>query len=205
MRSCARDDNRRFTMPPHASLHVQPTTVAAGRLAVVVDSPECLSALGVSGSHGRVTHSGAAVTPAGDGCPTLVERPAFGGRIQCPAGWPRTGAPVPHSSGSTAGNLRRGKRGNRTLNSAIHRIAITQIRDDTPGRAYFNKRVDKGDSPAKARRALKRRLCRVVFRGLTDDFPDALNAGDCGPVTWSRTVATITAELEPHDAGCAAS
>jgi transposase len=79
-------------------------------------------------------------------------------------------APVPHWSGSTTGNLRRGKRGNRTLNSAIHRIAITQIRDDTPGRAYFNKRVDDGDTPPKARRALKRRLCRVVFRGLTDDF-----------------------------------
>lgn len=79
-------------------------------------------------------------------------------------------APVPHWSGSTTGNLRRGKRGNRNLNSAIHRIAITQIRDDTPGRAYFKKRVDDGDSPAKARRALKRRLCRVVFRGLTEDF-----------------------------------
>jgi transposase len=79
-------------------------------------------------------------------------------------------APVPNWSGSTTGNLRRGKQGNRILNAAIHRIAITQIRDDTPGRAYFKKRVDEGDSPAKARRALKRRLCRVVFRGLADDF-----------------------------------
>jgi hypothetical protein len=35
---------------------------------------------------------------------------------------------------------------------------------------YFKKRVDEGDSPAKVRRALKRRLCRVVFRGLVDDF-----------------------------------
>lgn len=79
-------------------------------------------------------------------------------------------APVPHWSGSTAGRMRRAKSGNRSLNSAIHRIAVTQIRIGGLGRAYFDKRVEAGDTPARARRALKRRLSRVVFNGLNEDF-----------------------------------
>jgi transposase len=79
-------------------------------------------------------------------------------------------APMPYSSGTTTGRVRRSKTGNRSLNVAIHRIAITQIRFDGPGRTYYQKRIDSGDQPAKARRALKRRLCRVVFRALVADF-----------------------------------
>jgi transposase len=37
-------------------------------------------------------------------------------------------APVPHWSGRTAGRMRRPKYGNRQLNSAVHRIAVTQLR-----------------------------------------------------------------------------
>ena len=55
-------------------------------------------------------------------------------------------APVPQWSGSTAGRMRRPKYGNRQLNSAIHRIAVTQLRLDGPGRVYYQKRLDAKDT-----------------------------------------------------------
>ena len=71
-------------------------------------------------------------------------------------------APIPASSGrSTRHRLARG--GNRQLNAALHRIAVTQVRLDGPGRAYFQHRISKGNSKMGALRALKRRLARVVF------------------------------------------
>jgi transposase len=78
-------------------------------------------------------------------------------------------APIPAWSGSTAGRLRRPKSGNRQLNSAMHRIAVTQLRMDCPGRAYHQKRIETGDTPAAARRCLKRRICRTVFGRLQAD------------------------------------
>jgi transposase len=79
-------------------------------------------------------------------------------------------APLPHWSGSTAGNMRRPKYGNRQLNSAIHRIAITQLRLDGPGRAYYQKRRGEEDTGAMAVRALKRRICRRVYGHLREDY-----------------------------------
>ena len=78
-------------------------------------------------------------------------------------------APIPQWSGSTAGRMRRPKYGNRQLNSAVHRIAVTQLRLDGPGRAYYQKRLDAGDTRAMALRALKRRLVRVVYGHLRED------------------------------------
>ncbi|HYZ67801.1 MAG TPA: IS110 family transposase [Mycobacterium sp.] len=79
-------------------------------------------------------------------------------------------APLPHWSGSTAGTMRRPKYGNRQLNSAIHRIAITQLRLNGQGRAYYQKRLDDDDTPAMAVRALKRRICRAVYGRLRADY-----------------------------------
>jgi transposase len=71
-------------------------------------------------------------------------------------------APIPASSGKTTKHrLARG--GNRQLNAALHRIALTQARLDCPGRVYYQRRRANGDSPKQALRALKRRLTRVVF------------------------------------------
>jgi len=53
--------------------------------------------------------------------------------------------------------------GNRQLNAAIQRIAVTQVRMDGPGRAYYRKRRQAGDSSPAALRNLKRRVTRVVF------------------------------------------
>jgi transposase len=71
-------------------------------------------------------------------------------------------APIPASSGKTTRHrLARG--GNRQLNAALHRIAITQIRIDGLGRAYYQRRRARGDTTMEALRALKRRLARTVF------------------------------------------
>jgi transposase len=71
-------------------------------------------------------------------------------------------APIPASSGKTDRHrLARG--GNRQLNAALHRIAVTQIRLDGLGRAYYQHRLDRHDTKMEALRALKRRLARVVF------------------------------------------
>ncbi len=71
-------------------------------------------------------------------------------------------APIPASSGKTSRHrLARG--GNRQLNAALHRIAVTQIRLDGLGRTYYQRRRAQGDTTMEALRALKRRLARVVF------------------------------------------
>jgi transposase len=83
-------------------------------------------------------------------------------------------APIPVWSGNTAGRVRMTRSGNRQLNAALHRIAITQIRLDGLGQAYYRKRIDAGDSKTEALRCLKRRLARVVFHHLHTDHHNRL-------------------------------
>lgn len=79
-------------------------------------------------------------------------------------------APVPVWSGNTAGRVRLTRSGNRQLNAALHRIAITQIRLTTSaGHAYYRKRLANGNSKTEALRCLKRRLARVVYQRLRTD------------------------------------
>jgi transposase len=78
-------------------------------------------------------------------------------------------APIPVWSGNTAGRVRLTRSGNRQLNAAMHRIAVTQIRLHGLGAAYYRKRLDAGASRPEALRCLKRRLTRVVFHRLHTD------------------------------------
>ena len=78
-------------------------------------------------------------------------------------------APIPVWSGNTAGRVRMTRSGNRQLNAALHRIAVTQIRLPGLGQAYYRKRLAAGDSTTEALRCLKRRLARVVFHHLHTD------------------------------------
>ncbi|MFP5073241.1 IS110 family transposase [Pseudonocardia nantongensis] len=75
-------------------------------------------------------------------------------------------APVPASSGRTHRHrLARG--GNRQLNAALHRIAVTQTRlPGSLGHAYYQRRRNQGNTKMEALRAMKRRLARVVFNHL---------------------------------------
>lgn len=78
-------------------------------------------------------------------------------------------APVPVWSGNTNGRVRMTRSGNRQLNAALHRIAVTQIRLDSLGQAYYRRRLAAGDSTTEALRCLKRRLSRVVFGRMRTD------------------------------------
>ena len=78
-------------------------------------------------------------------------------------------APIPVWSGNTAGRVRLTRSGDRQLNAALHRIAITQIRLSGLGQAYYRKRLHTGASNPEALRCLKRRLARVVFHHLHTD------------------------------------
>lgn len=78
-------------------------------------------------------------------------------------------APLPVWSGNTRGRVRMSRAGNRQLNAALHRIAVTQIRLDSLGRTYYRKRIDNGDSTVEALRCLKRKLARIVFHTLHTD------------------------------------
>jgi transposase len=77
--------------------------------------------------------------------------------------------PVPHWSGPSQVTIKPTRRSNLQLKTAIHRIAIVQIRVDCDGRQYFQRRIAQGDTRPRALRALKRQLCRVVFQSLRAD------------------------------------
>lgn len=86
--------------------------------------------------------------------------------------------PIPVWSGNTKGRVRLTRSGNRQLNAAIHRIAVTQIRLDGLGKTYYDKKKAEGMSTPEALRCLKRRLARIVFNHLTTDHAAA---GACLP------------------------
>jgi transposase len=74
-------------------------------------------------------------------------------------------APLEASSGRVQRHrLDRG--GNRQLNAALYRIAITQARYHPPACAYLERKRAEGKSRREAIRCLKRQLARVVFNTL---------------------------------------
>jgi transposase len=81
-------------------------------------------------------------------------------------------APIPASSGNiTRYRLDRG--GNRQLNAAVHRIAVTQLRCHPPARDYIARRLGEGKTKREALRALKRHLVRTIFNTMTPNPSDA--------------------------------
>lgn len=84
-------------------------------------------------------------------------------------------APLPVWSGNRERH-RLSRTGNRQLNAAIHRIAITQMRCHDDARAYLDRRLANGNTKTEALRALKRRLSDVVYRHLLADAQPAASA-----------------------------
>lgn len=74
-------------------------------------------------------------------------------------------APIPASSGNTQ-RWRFDRYGNRQLNTAFYRIALTQARVHPGARVYLARKRAEGKSSAEALRCLKRLLVRVVWRTL---------------------------------------
>jgi transposase len=112
----------------------------------------------------------------------IVGETAGVGRFRSSAAFARHNgtAPVPVWSGNAVRH-RLNRSGNRQLNVAIHRIAITQIRLGGPGKAYVDHRRAAGDTKTEALRALRRRLSDEVFRRLLRD--DAAQAAAAAPFT----------------------
>ncbi len=77
-------------------------------------------------------------------------------------------APLPVWSGNTERH-RLSRTGNRQLNVALHRIAITQLQREGPGRRYLEHRRTLGDTKSEAIRALRRRISDEVFRRMRHD------------------------------------
>jgi transposase len=100
----------------------------------------------------------------------LVGETAGIGRFRSAAAFARHDgtAPIPVWSGNvTRHRLSRG--GNRQLNTALHRIAITQVRLGGEGAAYVRKRMAAGATRREAIRALRRRISDEVFRRMRHD------------------------------------
>jgi transposase len=77
-------------------------------------------------------------------------------------------APLPVWSGNKVRH-RLSRTGNRQLNCAIHRIAVTQMRCSPQAQVYLKGRIAAGDTKAEALRALKRRISDAVYRALLAD------------------------------------
>jgi transposase len=74
-------------------------------------------------------------------------------------------APLDASSGKHQ-HHRLDRGGNRQLNCALHRIAVTQGRVHAPARTYLERKQSEGKSRREAIRCLKRQLARVIFNTL---------------------------------------
>jgi len=92
------------------------------------------------------------------------------------ASWTGT-APLDASSGEQIRH-RLSRAGNRRMNHMIHIAAATQIRLDTPGRAYYRRKLAAGKTPMEAIRCLKRRISDAIYRQLLLDA----RAGQSHPV-----------------------
>lgn len=77
-------------------------------------------------------------------------------------------APLPVWS-SNRSRHRLSRSGNRQLNAAIHRIALTQAQWHPEAKAMIARRKAQGDGGLEALRVLKRRLSDVVYRALETD------------------------------------
>jgi transposase len=112
-------------------------------------------------------------------CPTLLDQPGVGpvtaavaltawshpGRLRNEAAFAALGGvnPIPASSGRTVRHrLNRG--GDRTLNAALHTIALSRRRCHQPTRDYVARRTAEGKTPKEINRCLKRYIARQLFR-----------------------------------------
>jgi transposase len=102
----------------------------------------------------------------------LVGEVAGGGRFATDAKLARAAglAPIPVSSGKTHRHrLDRG--GNRQINTAIHRVAVTRARCHPETRAYLDRKRAEGKTTKEAIRCLKRHLARRVWHLLQAPHP----------------------------------
>jgi transposase len=89
-------------------------------------------------------------------------------------------APIPVSSGKT-NRHRLDRGGNRQINTAIHRVAVTRARCDPETRAYIARKRSQGKSTREALRCLKRHLARRIWHLLQPPHPGSKTALSTSP------------------------
>jgi transposase len=101
----------------------------------------------------------------------LIGRTGRPSRFPSPAAYANYAgtAPIEVASAERARH-RLSRTGDRQLNSALHTIAITQIRVlRSRGHTYYNTKIAEGKTPREAKRCLKRRLANHVWRTMIAD------------------------------------
>jgi transposase len=83
-------------------------------------------------------------------------------------------APIPVSSGNT-NRHRLDRGGNRQINTAIHRVAVTRARCHPETKAYLARKREEGKTNRDAIRCLKRHLARRTWHLLQPPPPDLTN------------------------------
>jgi transposase len=94
------------------------------------------------------------------------------------------------------------RRGDRQLNSALHMVAMTQIRmPKSPGHIYYHTKIAEGKTPREARRCLKRRLANHLWRIMTADEKRTAGAGPGGHAgaTTKSSAAGLTPTASSSD------
>jgi transposase len=118
------------------------------------------------------------------------------------ASWTGT-APLDASSGEQ-NRHRLSRAGNRRVNHMIHIAAVTQLRLNTEGRAYYRRKRAAGKKPLEAMRCLKRRISDAIYRQLVADAQraalaaaaDGIDAGPGGHCGASHQSSAV--DLPPH-------
>jgi transposase len=101
-------------------------------------------------------------------------------------------APIEVGSGGHSVH-RLSRRGNRQLNHAIHMAAITQIRHaHSPGRGYYDRKLDEGKTKKEAIRALKRRISDALYQRLVADAATETGPGGQTGTTGQASVTGFT-------------
>ncbi len=109
------------------------------------------------------------------------------------ASWNGT-APLDASSGAQVRH-RLSRAGNRRINHVLHIAAVVQLRHDTPGRAYYRRKLADGKTTREALRCLRRRLSDAVYRQLVADATTDRRAGPGGHS--GATLQSSAADLTP--------
>ena len=117
------------------------------------------------------------------------------------ASWTGT-APLDACSGAQIRH-RLSRAGNRRLNHVLSIAAIVQIRHNTPGRAYYQRKLGEGKTPLEALRCLKRRISDAVYRQLLTDATiptaDGASPGGHSGATTASSAAGPTPTADSSD------
>jgi len=82
------------------------------------------------------------------------------------------------------------------MNHMIHIAAISQIRLDPDGRAYYRRKRAEGKKPLEAIRCLRRRISDALYRQLMADAQEAAKTGPGGHCGASQESSAV--DLPPH-------